>query len=66
MGAFEILSLDLEKKRIGVALVQEDWARAGGDAEELRDYSERQDVASEEGFGSLADKFRGALESRKK
>jgi len=29
-GAFEILSLDLEKKRIGVALLQEDWARAEG------------------------------------
>jgi small subunit ribosomal protein S1 len=31
-GAFEILSLDVEKKRIGVALLQEGWARpeAGG------------------------------------
>ncbi|MCX6543127.1 MAG: S1 RNA-binding domain-containing protein [Acidobacteria bacterium] len=66
MGAFEILSLDLEKKRIGVALVQEDWARAGADAEELREYSERQDVASEEGFGSIAAKFRGVLKSRQK
>ncbi len=31
-GAFEILSIDLEKKRIGVALLQEDWARAQGAA----------------------------------
>jgi small subunit ribosomal protein S1 len=29
-GVFEILSIDLEKKRIGVALVQEDWARSDG------------------------------------
>jgi small subunit ribosomal protein S1 len=31
-GTFEILSIDLEKKRIGVALVQEAWARAEGAA----------------------------------
>jgi small subunit ribosomal protein S1 len=31
-GAFEILSIDLEKKRIGVALVPEGSARAGGAA----------------------------------
>ena len=31
-GAFEILTIDLEKKRIGVALLQEDWARAQGTA----------------------------------
>ena len=30
MGTFEILSIDLEKKRIGVALVPEGSARAGG------------------------------------
>ncbi len=29
-GAFEILSIDLEKKRIGVALLQEDWALVQG------------------------------------
>src|SRR5947207_10443347 len=29
-GAFEILSIDLEKKRIGVALVPEGSTRAGG------------------------------------
>lgn len=32
-GAFEILSIDLEKKRIGVALLPEGSARAGGLAE---------------------------------
>ena len=31
-GTFEILSIDLEQKRIGVALVQEAWARAEGAA----------------------------------
>ena len=29
-GTFEILTIDLEQKRIGVALVQEGWARAEG------------------------------------
>ena len=151
-GAFEILSIDLEKKRIGVALVPEDSAGAGearllpativpgarltgkverhepfgvlvflapgrtgliplsetgvareGDvakafpvgadvevivlevdpsgrrirlsrkavfdaheAEEVREYAERKDGAAAEGFGSLADKLRGALEPREK
>jgi len=151
-GAFEILSIDLEKKRIGVALVPEGSARAGGtapsqpaivpgarltgkverhekfgvfvflapgrtgliplsetgvareenvsrtfpvgadvevvvlevdptgrrirlsvkavldahEAEEVREYAEREDVAQAEGFGSLADKLRGALKPREK
>jgi small subunit ribosomal protein S1 len=151
-GAFEILSIDLEKKRIGVALVPEGSARAGGtapsqseivpgarltgkverhekfgvfvflapgrigliplsetgaareadvskafpvgadvevvvlevdptgrrirlsvkavldahEAEEVREYTERGDAASSEGFGSLADKLRGALAPREK
>jgi small subunit ribosomal protein S1 len=149
---FEILSIDLEKKRIGVALVPEGSARAGGtapsqpgivpgarltgkverhekfgvfvflapgrtglipssetgvardgdiartfpigadvevvvleidasgrrirlsakavldahEAEELREYTEREDAAPAEGFGSLADKLRGALKPREK
>jgi small subunit ribosomal protein S1 len=36
-GAFEILSLDLEKKRIGVALVMEGVAEAGGTAARQRE-----------------------------
>jgi ribosomal protein S1 len=69
-GAFEILSIDLEKKRIGLALVPEGSARAGGTApsqpaEEVREDTEREDVAPE-GFGSLADKLRGALKPREK
>jgi len=149
-GAFEILSIDLEKKRIGVALLPEGSARAGGtapsqpgivpgarltgkverhekfgvfvflapgrtgliplretgvakeadvarafpigadvevivlevdasgrrirlsakavldahEAEEVREYSERADAGPSEGFGSLADKLRGALKPR--
>ena len=149
-AAFEILSIDLEKKRIGVALIPEGSARADGtaasqpgivpgarlkgkverhekfgvfvflapgrtglipssetgiakeadiarafpigadvevvvlevdpsgrrirlsakavvdarEAEEVRDYTERTDPAGAEGFGSLADKLRGALKPR--
>jgi small subunit ribosomal protein S1 len=152
MGTFEILSIDLEKKRIGVALLPEGSARAGGtaspqveiapgarltgkverhekfgvfvflapgrtgliplsetgiareadvaktfpvgadvevivlevdpqgrrirlsakavlaahEARELREYTEREDAAPAEGFGSLADKLRGALGPREK
>lgn len=67
-GAFEILSIDLEKKRIGVALVPEGSARAGDarEVEEMREYTERENVAPAEGFGSLADKLRGALQPREK
>jgi small subunit ribosomal protein S1 len=151
-GAFEVLSIDVEKKRIGVALIPEGSARAGGaapaqagivpgarlrgkverhekfgvfvylapgrtglipmaetgvakeadiarafpvggdvevvvlevdpsgrrirlsakavldaqEAAEVREYSERSDAAPKEGFGSLADKLRGALKPREK
>ncbi len=70
-GGFEILSLDLEKKRIGVALVIEGAPRGAGAGtpspdEELRDYQARADSESSGGFGSLADKLRGALEPRRK
>ena len=70
-GAFEILSIDLEKKRIGVALVSEGSSRGAGAApsqaaEEMREYIEREDAAPSEGFGSLADKLRDALTPREK
>jgi len=96
-AAFEILSIDLEKKRIGVALVEDGSARAAGappppselvpgarltgrverhekfgvfldarEADEVREYTERADVAPAEGFGSLADKLQSALKSREK
>jgi len=57
-GAFEIQSIDVEKKRIGVALVP--------DADQVREYAERGEAAPAEGFGSLADKLRSALERREK
>lgn len=63
-GAFEILSIDVEKKRIGVALVLEGSARAGGTAAEAREDAERGDAAPAERFGSLADKLRSALRPR--
>jgi small subunit ribosomal protein S1 len=66
---FEILSIDLEKKRIGVALVPEGSARAVAPAsqhdEDGRDEATRDDVEQAKGFGSLADKLRGALDQRK-
>lgn len=70
---FEILTIDLEKKRIGVALVPEGSARAGGaapsgetEAAEVREYNEREAAAPAEGFGSLADQLRGALKPQGK
>src|SRR5204863_8894356 len=54
-GAFEIVTIDLEKKRIGVAPVPEGSTRG-----DRTDDSEREDVAPAEGFGSLADKLRDA------
>ncbi|MBP1635122.1 MAG: rpsA 3 [Acidobacteria bacterium] len=59
-GLFEILGIDLEKKRIGV--------RAALDiheAEDVREYGERRDAGAPDGFGSLADKLRGALKRPK-
>jgi small subunit ribosomal protein S1 len=62
VAPFEILSIDVEKKRIGVALVPEGSARARAvdpDADVPATGSDAQ------GFGSLADKLRGALDKRK-
>jgi small subunit ribosomal protein S1 len=60
-AAFEIVSIDLEKKRIGVALVPD-----AQEAAEVREYAKRGDAAPTDGFGSLADKLRGALKPRDK
>jgi small subunit ribosomal protein S1 len=59
VSVFEVVSVDAEKRRIGVALVQDPR-----EAEEVREYTERADAAAPEAFGSLADKLRGALSSR--
>jgi small subunit ribosomal protein S1 len=60
-GTFEVLSIDLEKRRIGVAMRPD-----AEETEALRDYTGREASAPGDGFGSLADKLRGALEPRKK
>jgi len=73
-GAFEILSIDPEKKRIGVALVEEGSSRpeavlnagAAQEASDERDDTAREDAAKAQPFGSLADKLRGALTPREK
>jgi len=56
----EILSIDLERKRIGVAVME------AGAEREVPEYAEHQDQAPTEGFGSLADKLRAAMRSSKK
>ena len=78
-GAFEILNIDFEKRRIGVALVPEGSTRAFGavpsakttgaaldlpDDQAVSEYQERSDETLVAGFGSLGDKLRGALEPR--
>jgi small subunit ribosomal protein S1 len=72
-GAFEIISIEPEKKRIGVALVEEGSSRseevlnAGDTAKEASDQggdTVREDAAPAQSFGSLADKLRGALGPR--
>jgi predicted RNA-binding protein with RPS1 domain len=78
-AAFEILSIDADKKRIGVAFVPEGSARASATArspsaivedeqstEHVGGDSERENPALAKGFGSLAEKLRGALERREK
>ncbi len=59
-AAFEILSIDLERKRIGVALVE---GLSDPDGEAAPAQPEAETV---QGLGSLADKLRGALEPRQK
>ena len=59
--AVEILSIDLEKKRIGVAVVPSDLGQ-----DDVREYAERETESSSERFGSLADKLQGALKPRDK
>jgi hypothetical protein len=59
---FEILSIDTDKKRIGVAFVEEGSSKSA----DVREYLDRADAPKAEGFGSLADKLRGALKPREK
>ena len=62
---FEIVTIDLEKKRIGVALVPEGSARASARAEDDAHEQAGGDQAAPQ-LGSLADKLRSALERREK
>jgi small subunit ribosomal protein S1 len=61
-GAFEILSVDLAQKRIGIALVEEGSSRARA---ELRDDGARSDAAPSSSLGSLAESLRNALKDDK-
>lgn len=69
-GAFEILSIDPERKRIGVALAGEGSSRAGAgspaaqEAADVREFAEREETSGTQPFGSLADTLRGALKPR--
>jgi small subunit ribosomal protein S1 len=58
-----VLEVDPEGRRIRLSAKA---VRDAQEAEELREYTEREDAAPAEGFGSLADKLRGALKPREK
>jgi small subunit ribosomal protein S1 len=60
----EVLGIDQDKKRIGVGIVKDGVTRSG-EATDAREYAERAASASAESFGSLADKLRGAIGTRK-
>ena len=59
---FEILAIDVDKRRIGVGMVQDGAeVRDGKKVDEVKEYRERQVAAPSGGIGSLADQLRGAL-----
>ncbi|MDP3716964.1 MAG: S1 RNA-binding domain-containing protein [Acidobacteriota bacterium] len=59
---FEIVAIDVDKKRIGVAMVQDGAEiRDGKKVDEVKEYRDRQVPAPSGGIGSLADQLRGAL-----
>ena len=58
-----VLEVDAERRRIRLSAKA---IKDAHEAEEVREYTERVDPRSAEGFGSLASKLRGALEPRKK
>ena len=61
-AAFEILAIDVDKKRVGVGMIQDGAeVRDGKKVDEVREYRERQDAVPSGGIGSLADQLRGAL-----
>jgi small subunit ribosomal protein S1 len=64
-GAVEVvvLEVDAESRRIRLSAKA---IRDAQEAQELRDYTERDDGGPAEGFGSLAEKLRGALKPPQK
>jgi small subunit ribosomal protein S1 len=64
-GEIEVIVLEIDPsgRRIRVSAKA---VEAASEAAEVREYAERPDAAPAEGFGSLADKFRGALGPRDK
>jgi small subunit ribosomal protein S1 len=58
-----VLEVDPASRRIRLSRKAVDDAQA---AAEMREYTSRKDAVPAAGFGSLADKLRGALEPRKK
>jgi len=58
-----VLELDAAARRIRLSSRAVQQAKEG---DEVREYTERQDAAPVEGFGSLADKLRGALSPKPK
>lgn len=59
---FEILAIDVDKRRIGVGMVQDGAEiRDGKKVDEVKEYRERQTAEPSGGIGSLADQLRGAM-----
>ena len=57
-----ILAIDVDKKRIGVGMIQDGAeVRDGKKVDEVKEYRERQTAVPSGGIGSLADQLRGAL-----
>jgi small subunit ribosomal protein S1 len=62
---FEILAIDVDKRRIGVGMVQDGAEiRDGKKVDEVKEYRERQVAAPSGGIGSLADQLRGAMKPK--
>jgi small subunit ribosomal protein S1 len=63
----KVLRIDDDRQKIALGLKQltPEPAPATEGADEVREFNEREHIAAE-GFGSLADKLRGALESKPK
>jgi small subunit ribosomal protein S1 len=62
-GTYEIVTIDPENRRIGVAPVTGGGSREA--AEDVREYREREDAGPSTGLGSLGDRLRGAIDRRK-